>query len=55
MTEGTFENKDENAEGRDGSSIQDDIETKAEDANDSSPDQHLGDAMDDVNLEPPSS
>ena len=31
--------------------IQDDIENKAEEVNDSSDDQHLGDAMDDADLE----
>jgi hypothetical protein len=37
------------------SDVQDDIEGKAEAAKDSTNDQHLGDAMDDVDLEPKSS
>jgi hypothetical protein len=37
------------------SDVQHDIEDKAEEAKDSTDDQHLGDAMDDVDLEPKSS
>jgi len=68
MSEGTFENDGVEAEGQEpeglatgagptesDSHVQDEIEDKAEEAKESTDDQHLGDAMDDVDLEPKSS
>jgi len=77
MSEGTFENDGDEAEGlatgagptqsggeqqqnqgdgseQDASDIHDDLENKAEEHNDSSAGQHRSNALDDVNLEPPS-